>query len=806
MKNRMNLFTALKKLILFHKATLATALGLLLHCTAVSQPETQFIQETFSQHREKNLQEKIYVHLDRTSYLTGEILWFKIYLVDASFHKPLDLSKVAYFEILSDQTPVLQAKIDIKQGFGNGSLFLPATLSSGTYLVRAYSNWMKNNDPDFYYQQPVTIINTFRSLATKPATAGKMDVQFFPEGGNLVNGITSKVAFKITDQSGNALSAGGALVNEQNDTLTTLSTLKYGLGSFTFTPSLEHKATVLMKDLNGIIHSFALPPIIPEGYGMSLVDENDHLTITVSSTKSTSENMLLFAHSRQVITWNEVKSLVNGQVTFHVQKNILRDGVNHFTIFNQSLQPVCERLYFIQPRTRLDIGVTANQPEYGTRRKVTLDVAALDRNQKVADANLSVSVLKIDSLQLLERADILSYFYLTSELVGHIESPGYYFSDSDQFVKEATENLMLTHGWRRFKWENILNKKQVQPEFVPENRGHLVKGIVRDVSGNPAQNVETYVSVPGRNIRLYLSRSNKDGLVQYEMRNFFGPQKLIAQTNPRKDSTYRIEIRNPFSNQFSRYSIPPFKISPLTEKNLLNRAIAMQVQDVFYEENLNRFQRPVSDSSAFYGKADETYLLDDYTRFPVMDEVMREYVKGVWVRKRKNGFHFLVMDNVNQAVFDEDPLLLMDGVPAFDVNKIMDLNPLQISKLEVLTRKYYLGDQSFPGIVSYTSYAGDMAGFQLDPQTLTLDYEGLQLQREFFSPHYETERQRSSRMPDQRILLHWAPDVRTTNGKAQIEFYTADLDGNFLVIVEGLSSTGVPGSGSTQFRVIPKQK
>jgi hypothetical protein len=186
--------------------------------------------------------------------------------------------------------------------------------------------------------------------------------------------------------------------------------------------------------------------------------------------------------------------------------------------------------------------------------------------------------------------------------------------------------------------------------------------------------------------------------------------------------------------------------------------------------------------------------------------VLREYVKGVWVRKRKDGFHFLVMDNVNQTVFEEDPLILLDGVPAFDVNDVMELNPANIKKLDVFTRMYYLSDQAFPGIVSYSSYAGDMAGFQLDPKTLTLDYEGLQLQREFYSPRYENESQRKSRLPDQRTVLHWAPDINTENGKAKVEFYTSDQEGNFIVIIEGLTAHGEPGSVVGQFKVIPQQK
>jgi hypothetical protein len=184
-----------------------------------------------------------------------------------------------------------------------------------------------------------------------------------------------------------------------------------------------------------------------------------------------------------------------------------------------------------------------------------------------------------------------------------------------------------------------------------------------------------------------------------------------------------------------------------------------------------------------------------------MEEVMREYVPGVMVRKRKDGFHFMNLDNVNKSLFDEDPMILLDGIPLFDVDKIVGFDPLLVKKLEVLNRRYYMGVLSMPGIVSYTTYTGDLAGFELDPRTITLDYDGLQLRREFYSPMYETPKQRASRLPDQRYLLHWNPDIVVENGERLIEFYTSDLEGDYRVVIEGISPSGHAGRASKTFSV-----
>jgi hypothetical protein len=129
---------------------------------------------------------------------------------------------------------------------------------------------------------------------------------------------------------------------------------------------------------------------------------------------------------------------------------------------------------------------------------------------------------------------------------------------------------------------------------------------------------------------------------------------------------------------------------------------------------------------------------------------------------------------------------------------------LKIKKLEVLTRRSYIGVISMPGVVSYTTYTGDLSGFELDPRCVSLDYDGLQLRREFYSPKYDTPKQRDSRLPDQRNLLYWSPEVITDKeGKQHLEFYSSDLTGEFMVIIEGATQGGLVGGGKHTFSVKP---
>jgi hypothetical protein len=662
---------------------------------------------------------------------------------------------------------------------------------------------MKNYNAEFYFQKPVIIINPFISLSAETITTPShtLDVQFFPEGGNLIAGLKSKVGFKANDLSGNGINVEGMIINQFNDTVTTFKSLKFGIGQFPFTPKLADQYRALIRDHLGKIQSFNLPAIRPKGFTIQVTDSLDnqlHVNVKTNNMDST-PGVYLFIHARNVISHAIFHRLENGAASILIDKQNLAEGTSHITIFDLMMNPVCERLYFKRPKSILTIDVKTNQPHYEKRSLVHIDLTSTFQGLK-SRSNLSVSVFKVDSLPSFS-GNIKDFFWLTSDLKGNIENPEYYFS-SDSEVKQATDNLMLTHGWRRFQWSDVLADRKKGISFIPERSGHIIHGNVLKNDGSPASWIKTYLSSSGKIIRLYPSLSNEEGKVKFEMQDFFGLAKIIVQTNFRKDSLYTIKIKPPFSNQFSDQVIPPFSLSHNLRTQLVNRSVAMQVQDIYFSNDHSKI-KPISiDSSAFYGKASETYLLDDYTRFPVMEEVMREYVPGVFVRKRKDGFHFMLLNDIEKNAFNESPLILLDGVPIFDEDEIMNFSPVQVKKLEVVTKRWFLGELNFDGIVSYTTYNGDLGSFQLNPKCVVLDYEGLQLQREFYSPKYETKNAQESRLPDQRHLLYWNPDVVTdTSGRTELKFYTSDISGDYSIVVEGMANNGATGNSVSTFTV-----
>ncbi len=763
-------------------------------------PKFETIENKFNEARERALQEKLYLHIGRDFYLTGETMWFKIYQVDATLHKPVNLSKVAYVEILNrDNESVVQAKIELGEGGGQGSLFIPATLSTDTYLVRAYTHWMKNFSPDFYFTKTISVVNPFLKPASpaiqKPAP---VTAEFFPEGGHLVNDLRSKVAFRISGPD-DAQSYSGVIVDQHDDTVAIASPTAFNLGSFYLTPSAgnRYRCVVSTRDGNKSVHP--LPEAQDAGFVLHVSDSSgQNIAVDVSARGIGSNLVYLFVHARQQVVYAGAKVVDQGRTAFLIPKSKLPDGITHVTLFDAGLRPVCERLFFTRPLSPLKLNVDADQTDYLPRRKVVVDVAAMLGNVSVP-ASASISVVRVDSLETGGHdSGIAPWLLLTSDLKGTVESPGFYFSDAAN-AKEAADNLMLTHGWRRFNWDDLLQPAK-QFVYIPEMRSHLIFADAKTAAGKAVSGLPALLASPSKLVSLKGSRSDQHGQLAFEVQNFYGPQKVVLQHNS-VDSTLKLSIRDPFSKAFVKYSLPHINLQPGMRAGLEQRSLAMQVQDIYYREISEKPVGGVTDSTAFYGIPDQSFLLDDYTRFPVLEEVMREYVPGVLVRKRKGKFHFLVLDITRKGVLEGDPMVLVDGVPVFDLDRLMKFDPLRIKKLDVVMKTYILGPVRMSGIVSYATYTGDLSGFELDPGAVSLDYDGLQVKREFWSPAYETAKVRNTRMPDQRTLLYWDPAIDLTGDSTTVEFYTSDVPGTYKIVVEALTEDGQGGTGSHTFEV-----
>ncbi len=756
------------------------------------------------------LVEKTYIHTDKDFYIAGEIMWFKLYAVDAYTTKISDFNKIGYVEVLNREgQPILQAKIALGKAGGSGSFYLPLTIKSDEYIIRVYTAWMKNAGAQNFFEKRVTIVNTMRAdgVAESPVKEetdiNSWEVAFFPEGGDMIEDVETKVGFRVIGSDGKGIAASGVIVDNTGDTLQRFHTTRFGMGHFLIKPVAGKTYRALLKDEEGRTGSSALPKALSQGYGLNIVEYKNtgavrlKLSFRGSSSQQPAIQVMLVAHQGGKASFSAAYNLGNARDErfIEVDKEKLRSGVNYFTLFNGKGQPLAERLVFIKPDIQSNLEISTSKKVFKAKEKIELTTSV---TSNVADSfHCSISIYKMQPWYKQSSVNMLNYFLLGSDLKGSIESPSFYLSDNASV--EDVDNLVLTHGWRRFKSDSLY---QTNYSTIPEYKGHFITGsVVNTTTGKRVAGADCFLTVPSSPLGLYTATSDAEGIVRFEINGYYGPGEIIVQPHIDSASNYRVDIFTPFSEALPYTSVPPFYIDSTYKDALQEHSIAMQTQNIYFPDSIKRvLPAMIEDTLPFFGKSEYNYYLDEYKRFNTMEEVLREYVMPIGVAQRKGA---LVMDLYNPVIKDvykDNILVMLDGVPLIDHNKIFSYDPHKVKQLRVITRKYLMNSRLFSGLVSFETYKGRFDGFELAPSLVAIDYEGLQLQREFYIP--KSTATEENKVPDMRTTLFWTPNfLLKTENKSSIVFPASEQKGTFWVVLEGIGQKGEPIFATTTFTV-----
>jgi len=758
---------------------------------------SEILSEKFEAYQDGHFVEKLYFHTDRDYYIAGEIVWFSAYAFSAE-NTFTGISSVVYIELIDNaKQVVLKEKISLKEGQGSGSLYLPVSLESGIFTLRAYTRWMRNGKPAYFFQKPLTVVNTFVANTASEKTKEEFDIQFLPEGGNLLAGYENRVAFKALDSEGKGIEVKGVLLNASGDTLLHFEDNHKGMGSFTFIPMADSTYTSKIVIGERTLEK-TLPKAASNGYNIRIFTDAQNLEAT-SITTFNEPYLTLFVHHNGKAVVSSTLDVNEGKASLEMNLNEMGTGIHHFTLFNSRGKPVAERLYFKLPEKKEIIKTQQAQAETSTRQKFTLSV----ENLTEMPARLSLGVTLQDSLEAVDQVDIRSWMWLLSDLEGYVEAPQYYFTASKAEANIAMESLMLTQGWRRFEWEDVMNPKPLENVFLPEMEGPIFEAYIKDKeTGKPAEWIESYLSFPGKYFRFYAQKSDENGKLRFALRNVEGPQVGILRGFTEEDSTWQFTITDPFELNIATNTYPQLILDEAFQNTLSSRSISMQAQNIYIDKNLHQFEKKALDTIPFYGTPDQHYVLDDYTRFPTMEEVMREYVPKVAVRKSKNKYRYKVFDQPNEIYFLYEPLVLLDGMPILNTNEVLEFNPFKIKSLDVVSRRFIMNRVNFTGVVSYRTYEGDYTWQKPHEEDFVFDYDGVQEKRIFYQPAYENTNKTNKRLPDFRTLLYWNPDLQlNANNEVDISFFTSDKTGKFKGVIQGLTQDGQPIYHTFDFKV-----
>ena len=450
-------------------------------------------------------QEKVYLHFDNTAYFQGETIWFSAYVVNASTQTPAQ-SKVLYVELLSPNGVVLkQLKLKVENGQANGSLPLidvsteearalrgVMALPSGFYEVRAYTRTMLNfgdagvfsrvfpvyeapeKEGDYSNPQMARWDNPYDVQRPKTDKEKKLTVTFYPEGGNLVMGIPSRIAFKAMDANGQGVSVEGTLLADEGETIA-LNTLHDGMGQFTLTPTKKHYTAEFMYD--GKKHSFHLPEPISKGYTL-MADNLRPGQIRgqlVGHAGCPDELLGMMLVCRGMVSYFDTLSIKGETASFVIPKEKLSTGVHQLTLFNAQGQPLVQRHLFINNGIETgNIAITATATQHEPFAPVKMSIQTTGPDGTPLPATLSLAVRDNQNLGTAYADNIYTNMLLSSELKGYIHNPEYYFESNDTEHTRALDLLMMTQGWTRYNWAQMAC---VEPFYI---KHYVEDGLVID--------------------------------------------------------------------------------------------------------------------------------------------------------------------------------------------------------------------------------------------------------------------------------------------------------------------------------------
>jgi hypothetical protein len=324
-------------------------------------------------------------------------------------------------------------------------------------------------------------------------------------------------------------------------------------------------------------------------------------------------------------------------------------------------------------------------------------------------------------------------------------------------------------------------------KYLPELRGKMLSGTIAGSDGKLLPNKVVFLSVPGKDYFFYAARSDAAGRFNFVLEFLPLPRHLTIQSE-RTDTPVIIKLDSDYLDQYEAFKPSVFKFDTSYNKIIEKRSVYSQIENSYY--TLKKDSIMTLYPGRFYEKPDKSYLLDAYTRFPTMEDILREYVVEVIVRKRGEDYELKVMDGKTRLPFRGDPAILLDGIIVQDTRTIMDYDPKLLKKIEIVTRKYFLGPATFSGIVSLETFDGDALRLTLPAET-KFDYDGLQPAKSYFKPPYNKQSGKLARIPDYRIQLAWVPNVKMIVGSSAVDFYTSDVPGMYEISIQGiLKSTG----------------
>ncbi len=810
-------------------------------------------------------QEKVYVHFDNTGYYQGDDIWFQCYVVSTERNLPTPLSKTLYVELLNPGGEIIaQQTLPIRNGRAHGNFSLTRLpFYAGFYEVRAYTRYMLNfgegsvfsrilpvfekpDTPGDYTQKEVRpyAVYKYLRLRKRQKKQKKLNLSFYPEGGQAVEGLPCRMAFEATDAYGNPVDVNGLVINRDKEIQVRFSSLHEGRGTFTYTPQAEEKYKAVVE-WQGKTCRFDLPEAQAQGIGWSVdaVSHPDSLSVRIQKHPDTPPCILGMALLCQGQLRGFYLTEIYGNEPIDFRANI-RDfppGVTQAVLFDADGRIVSDRLFFAGQPDTVSISARTDKADYLPFDSIRVDLHVQDAEGRPVQAPLSVSVRDAQD-EVTARHSLLTDLLLMSEIKGYVRRPAWYFESDDTLHRRALDQLLMVQGWRRYDWSRQAGLTPFELKCPPE-QGIEVRGqVVSMVRSKPQAGIDLTAALMKRDTtgtdstQTMISTFTTDSLGRFAFRtDVEGRWNLVlAATKNGKKKDHRIVLDRLFSPAPRPYPLAEMQVE-VDEKAT---SYADSLQSAVPEIDIDSLLTAYEDSLRRTGVTGKVHRL----REVVVTAKKRNRAHDIYEARRKSVTYYDVaaeMDNItdrNKFVGDDFNEMMVNMNPHFQIYREsqgrdlllyngrlalcvinykrvyyneMDLFQYQLLTLESIKSIYITEDtrtmleyadpkftafdinEAFGCAVLIETYPENQIPAKAAKGVRKTRLEGYSQVKDFYQPDYGI----LPKEEDYRRTLYWNPEVQTDkNGRATLRFYNNSRCRKPRIVVETLTEDGSIGT------------
>ena len=877
--------------------------------------------------------EKLYLQTDKPSYSAGDTLWFKAYLFDASYFNASSKSGVLYLEIANDSNRVMKrVMLPVYSGLTFGNITLDGKeLPQGGYLLRAYTNWMRNFGEDYVFKKHFYLSNAtdndwlinynahlakdagrdkiriglkFNQFDEAPVglremqvrvTEGRktwfknnvqtgidglldvnfdfpekanpknlslqirdmrkgegnrellvpvilnrpenIDLQFMPEGGNLVANLPAHIAFKAINEDGLGTNVSGNIYNSKGQEVAAFSSIHKGIGTFNLLPQSGEIYSAKIKLPNGLYKTYPLPQVKTTGTALQINNpfQKDSIKINLNATAdivAAGNNYYLIGEARGIVCYGAAFNFNNGAVKISVGKKTFPSGIARFTLIGPDKNALNERIIFIDHDDNLNIQLSSNKKLYRQKDSVALSIRVSDKDGMPVQGSFSLAVtddgqVKTDSIT---GGSIITQMLLAADLKGNIEDPGYYVHTATNVKKwQDTDQLLLAQGWVGYDWNEVF--KPAKPFAYAAEPGFIVQGKVTNMFNKPV--ARSGVNLFSKRPALLLDTiTNNEG--DFTFKGIFPADTAVffIQAKNKKGKSFNVgiemdEFKPPVFTATTGRILPWYvnvdtgRLVIVNKQVRLKKDLERATGAIVLKEVVIKAKRIIKDSKNLNGPGEADLVVDEQelekAGRTTLGNLLEKRVKGFGYRTDKSGLRYysintmpvhLIIDGMDIEFFHPEGISLFEYfkqyLDYYDAEEIKGIEVMYSGRYQMrYGSKYLLNPMDNPfehAFIEVTTRGGKGPFVKKSVGTYVFRPMPFSLPKKFYSPKYNSNS--TANLTDIRSTIYWEPDIITDKeGKAIVKFYTTDNPGSYSLIIEGSDMQGNLGVKRAQIIV-----